>query len=617
MSTSNRRRSAAAIAALAGTLAATSGALAQDSLGSYALDQLDPAPAGDDFFSVHAAHTEGHLEPRALVLLSHAEAPLRLGNGESIVSHQTLLHVGGSFSLFDRLLLSVSMPLGLSQGGDSPTVNGTELTSPDGGGLGDLRFGLRARLFGANASAFQAGLGAQVYVPTARSDSFLGDGAVRVLMPQVLLSGRIAEGESVGFVWAANGGLWVRGSGAPASLSFGGAAGITLLDELVQIGPELHGAAQLSSTSPLSVEGLQSEPASRTSLELLFGAKLRPLEGLEGGLAAGPGIASGLGTPSYRLIASLAWAPRTRTQPIDPDPDGDGIQGKADACPNEKGFAHPEPAKNGCPPPDRDGDGVSDAVDACPSLKGRANDDPTRNGCPADYDRDGIFDADDACPNQKGVASVEPSRHGCPGDLDSDLDGIADRIDACPKQKGSKNEDPSKHGCPVDDGDGDGIADVDDACPSERGEANQADRSKHGCPREVRVTTGEIVILKQVRFKFGESSVDQTIDPLSDDLLTEVRDVILQHPEIEVIEVQGHADDVGTGDFNLKLSKARADAVAKWLINKGIDKKRLVARGYGANHPVAPNTTEEGRQKNRRVQFVIVQRGAPKATPKP
>ena len=260
---------------------------------------------------------------------------------------------------------------------------------------------------------------------------------------------------------------------------------------------------------------------------------------------------------------------------------------------------------------------MSDAVDACPSLKGRANDDPTRNGCPADYDRDGIPDADDACPNQKGVASVEPERHGCPGDLDRDLDGIADKVDACPTQKGSKNEDPSKHGCPVADGDGDGIADLEDACPNERGEPNAFDHTKHGCPREVRVTTGEIVILKQIRFKFGESSVDQTIDPLSDDLLTEVRDVILQHPEIEVIEVQGHADDVGTADFNQKLSKARADAVAKWLVRKGIDKKRLVARGYGANHPVAPNTTDEGRQRNRRVQFVIVQRGATKATPKP
>ncbi|MBL8742517.1 MAG: OmpA family protein, partial [Myxococcales bacterium] len=116
-----------------------------------------------------------------------------------------------------------------------------------------------------------------------------------------------------------------------------------------------------------------------------------------------------------------------------------------------------------------------------------------------------------------------------------------------------------------------------------------------------------IVILRQVTFKLGQSSLDQTVDPVSDELLTEVRDVILQHPEIEKIEVQGHADDTGTAEFNQSLSQQRADAVRRWLTQRGIDAKRLTARGYGSTVPIATNQTDDGRQKNRRVQFAIVQ----------
>ena len=98
------------------------------------------------------------------------------------------------------------------------------------------------------------------------------------------------------------------------------------------------------------------------------------------------------------------------------------------------------------------------------------------------------------------------------------------------------------------------------------------------------------------------------VDPVSDELLTEVRDVIQQHPEIEVIEVQGHADDVGTPQVNKQISDRRAEAVRGWLVKKGIDPKRLAAHGYGSAVPLAPNTTEEGRAKNRRVQFVITKK---------
>ena len=96
------------------------------------------------------------------------------------------------------------------------------------------------------------------------------------------------------------------------------------------------------------------------------------------------------------------------------------------------------------------------------------------------------------------------------------------------------------------------------------------------------------------------------MDPVSDGLLGEVKDAIDNHPEIEHIEVQGHADNVGPEDFNYLLSVARADAVRKWLVARGIPKEKLISRGFGSKKPVDDNATDSGRQENRRVQFVII-----------
>ncbi len=586
-------------------LASRPAAAQSNTLGGYALDQLDPAPAGDDFFGVPSAATPGHLEPRAFLMFDYAKSPLLLGTGKAIVGSQGFFRGDFSLSLADRVSVSFDLPVAIIQTGDSPTVNGVVLTSPHGAELGDLRLGGRVRLFGEDRSPFQIGIGTNVFFRTAHENSYAGEGAMRVA-PYVALSGRV-DGKVASFLWAASGGGLLRGGGNSHSITYGAGAAVSFLQDSLQFGPEVYASTQIGAGA-LTSSRVIVEPGSSTSLELLGDAKLRVLGGLYLGIGAGPGLSKGIGTPSFRALGVIGWAPLpARKVEVDPDQDRDGIAIVYDACPDEAGEKNDDPAKNGCPPSDRDQDRIPDALDACPSLKGRANSDPTRNGCPADYDRDGVPDSEDACPNQKGVASADAARNGCPGELDTDLDGIADREDACPKQRGTRNDDPSKNGCPVADGDGDGIADLDDACPNERGAAS-TDKTKNGCPKEVRVTTGEIVILKQVQFKFGQSSLDQTIDPISDDLLTQVRDVILQHPEIQQIEVQGHADDVGTAEANQALSDQRANAIKSWLAAKGIDKRRLIARGYGSTRPVASNRTEEGRQQNRRVQLVIVQK---------
>jgi outer membrane protein OmpA-like peptidoglycan-associated protein len=203
-------------------------------------------------------------------------------------------------------------------------------------------------------------------------------------------------------------------------------------------------------------------------------------------------------------------------------------------------------------------------------VKGVKTDDPKTNGCPPDRDGDGIIDAEDACPDVKGVKTNDPKTNGCPPPKDTDGDGIIDPEDACPNEKGPRTDDPKTN----------------------------------GCPQKVRVTEKEIFILEQVQFDTNKA----TIKPVSDPLLDEVAGVLKEHPEITRIEVQGHTDNRGSRGLNKALSQNRADAVMKALNKRGIEAGRMSAKGYGPDVPIADNKTDEGRQKNRRVQFNIVEK---------
>ena len=81
-------------------------------------------------------------------------------------------------------------------------------------------------------------------------------------------------------------------------------------------------------------------------------------------------------------------------------------------------------------------------------------------------------------------------------------------------------------------------------------------------------------------------------------------DLLIENPDLK-LEVEGHTDDVGSKDYNEKLSKNRALAVVNYLISEGIDKKRIKYSYFGATRPVATNGTPEGRQLNRRCEFIL------------
>lgn len=99
-------------------------------------------------------------------------------------------------------------------------------------------------------------------------------------------------------------------------------------------------------------------------------------------------------------------------------------------------------------------------------------------------------------------------------------------------------------------------------------------------------------------------SAEARISEQSRSLIVRLAETAKLCPETQ-ITIAGHSDDQGDGQNNLKLSEERARAVASQLFAEGIAPSRIKTVGYGANHPVADNTTEAGRAKNRRIEFVV------------
>lgn len=251
-------------------------------------------------------------------------------------------------------------------------------------------------------------------------------------------------------------------------------------------------------------------------------------------------------------------------------------------------------------PGDRDGDGILDEVDACPTQPENYDGFQDDDGCPdqADTDGDSIVDVLDACVLQAEDRDGFQDEDGCP-EPDNDLDGVPDAFDACPNEP----EDPDGHddadGCPDLDNDGDSVPDTADQCPNTPG---QADQEPIGCPLKpalVVVTDCEVKITQQIHFEYNSDR----ISAVSHGVLDAVVEVLEKNPSIK-LEIQGHTDNRGTPAYNKQLSTRRANAVLKYLVSHGIAPDRLTAQGYGLERPLVPNTSDENRALNRRVQFV-------------
>jgi len=218
-------------------------------------------------------------------------------------------------------------------------------------------------------------------------------------------------------------------------------------------------------------------------------------------------------------------------------------------------------------------------------------------GCPLDSDKDGVFDGIDQCPDTPRGTRVDSK--GC--SEDSDGDGVEDAADKCPNTPRGTKVGPD--GCPADS-DGDGVTDDRDRCPdTPRGSKVDA----QGCPEKsaapaallpVLPESRKSLVLEGVNFEVKSSNLQSS----STAVLDRVADGLKSNPEVRV-EIGGHTDSNGADDYNLKLSRARANAVRDYLLAKGVPASQMEAKGYGESKPIADNKTDGGRAVNRRVEL--------------
>lgn len=192
-----------------------------------------------------------------------------------------------------------------------------------------------------------------------------------------------------------------------------------------------------------------------------------------------------------------------------------------------------------------------------------------------------------------------------PTSHDRDGDGVADDEDACPDIAEDRDSDRDSDGCPEEplDSDHDGVPDSQDLCPSAKETINGIDDTD-GCPdtgdARVIYDEGKFTVLEAIHFETGQARIKED----SYGLLDQVALMIKANPDLHV-RVEGHTDDTGPHETNMRLSESRAAAVRQHLISKGVSPQRLSFKGYGPDKPLINETTPAARAKNRRVEFVV------------
>jgi len=257
--------------------------------------------------------------------------------------------------------------------------------------------------------------------------------------------------------------------------------------------------------------------------------------------ALGLGLLEGFGVPLFRAIAGIRWEP----SPNDPDHDGTKTSEK---------LLH----------------------------KQRQDFDPNST----DATRGEQIENADAVDDAERAQAIREGYDACPN-LPEDFDG-----------------DEDEDGCPEGDRDGDGVLDYLDRCPSEDETINGFE-DEDGCPDEgpaqIIIESGKIQILETIRFRPNSSEIERDSHPILDQIALALR----KHRELEHVEIGGHTDNTGPREFNMQLSRARARSVREYLLARGMSPTRLSAIGYGPDKPLGDNATEDGRARNRRVEFIV------------
>ncbi len=275
------------------------------------------------------------------------------------------------------------------------------------------------------------------------------------------------------------------------------------------------------------------------------------------------------------------------TNPYSADTDGDGVSDY-----DEISFYKSNPLKL-----DSDNDGVSD-YDEVTLYNTNPNLADTDGDGIGDYDEISLHKTNPRLPDSDddGIGDRDEIARGTnPMNADTDGDDVPDGQDKCPLNAGMTEF----HGCsaPVRND----IVVVRDTIHISRSDTVYITQIETSLPKEtVTIHKGQSFTVYGINFRSGSAVIEPDSYPILDTVAVWLR----QNSEI-ITEVRGHTDSIGSVNSNKTLSQERAAAVIEYLVDKGIERLRLSAAGYGENMPIGDNGTPEGRALNRRIEFFV------------
>jgi OOP family OmpA-OmpF porin len=559
-----------------------------------------PAMDSKGLFSVNGSDVLGNKEFSVGLILDYGHNLLRIPN-ESLIEHSFQGTFQVNYGILNQFVVGIDMPVDLMSGNAEPNYQPT-LWGPaklDFQGVGYFAAHAKWRI-----TKVEKGFGLAVGV---QAGAGLGDAAANAAAdagffywPELIAERRFGPRGELRL--AINGGF--RGHDATATtlplrngkfvdgnlFTYGGGVSWRVIPT-VDLVAETYGTYLLADGADSGV---------KPSNEAVGGLKLFVERNSYFMIGGGARYTNGFEAADERVLIGFVFEPSIG------DRDGDGIKDDVDQCPDDPEDFDGFKDEDGCPDPDNDNDGIPDVNDRCPNIPEDRDGDQDEDGCPegsdGDRDGDGIPDSKDKCPDEPEDRDGFQDQDGCP-DPDNDQDGIPDKLDKCPNDPEDKDGFEDQDGCPDPDNDHDGIPDVKDKCPNDP-ETYNGFEDEDGCPDKGRVIISDnnVVILDKIQFAYNSAE----ILPASNKILDAVGITLAHHPEFALLEVEGHADERGNDQYNLKLTQDRVNSVVRALIDRGIAKDRLRSKGYGEYCPLDPGHNEAAWEQNRRVEFKIV-----------
>jgi len=596
---------------------------AVDSKGLFGINASEIMPHLD--ISIALILDYGHnLFPVTAAAWNDADRNGEVGAGEltntdtHLVSDAIDANVGFNIGLFNFMALGFSLPIVVMSGPATTGVGGWEGwpqrdVAPLGGvtpsfsaqHVGDLEIHAKFRILRAELNPVGLGAIVQLFTPTGQIDRALGSdpgmgvGATAIVdwVPADWFLGALNVGARFFFANDAGyGPLKLTDSEGQVFeyghlFTFGLGASFTVVRDRLNIIVEFYGNTVMSNFFDLR----------HTPMEAVAGLKIFLERNSYLYIGGGTGIFSdGFSAAEGRIFGAWIFEPSIG------DRDRDGIKDDVDQCPDDPEDRDHFEDLDGCPDPDNDRDRIPDVEDDCPLIPEDRDGDADEDGCPegqaGDRDGDTILDANDRCPDDPEDRDGFQDTEGCP-DPDNDNDTIKDIDDLCPNEPEDMDGFNDVEGCPDVDNENDRILDVGDDCPNEP-ETYNGTEDEDGCPDQGRVvvTGTEVVIMDKIYFE-TDSAV---IKPVSFDILNQVAATLNSNPNILLVEVQGHADERNTDEYNHRLTQDRANSVVEYLVRQGVAPNRLLGSGYGERCPMDTGHNDRAWDQNRRVEFKIV-----------